>query len=62
MNPRARVKVEEIDSFVRKYHGQMKIRPGVHPVFQYEPGMVPRKDLPEKINEVISGIKQLLES
>lgn len=61
MNPQAKVKVEEIDAFLKKYHGQMKIKPAIHPVFLYDPGLVPKNKLPGLVKDVISGIKQLLE-
>ena len=61
MNPRAGVRVELIDGFVKKYQGKMKIRPGVHPVFVYEPGPLSKKELIPHIKNVISEIKHLIE-
>ena len=60
MNPRAQVKVEEIDGFLKNYKGTMKIKPGVHPVFVYDPGILQKKDLIATVKNVIFEIKGLL--
>lgn len=61
MNPNAKVQVELIDGFLKKYRGKMKIRPGVHPVFVYDPGPLPKKELIPHIKDVVSEIKHLIE-
>lgn len=61
MNARARVKVEEIDDFLKKFRGRMKIRAEVNPVFVYNPGEIPKKELLSVVRELIGQIKELLE-
>ena len=61
MNARARVKVEEIDDFLKKFRGRMKIRAEVNPVFVYNPGEIPKKELLSVVREIIGQIKELLE-
>lgn len=38
MNARAKVKVDEIDDFLKSFRGRMRIRPETNPVFVYDPG------------------------
>jgi len=47
MNPRAKVRVEEIDGFLKQYRNKMKIKPE------------PKKDLLAKVREIIGGIQKL---
>lgn len=61
MNPKAKVKVEEIDGFLKQYRGKMKIKAEANPVFLYQPGDVPKKELILMVKTVISQINQLLE-
>ena len=61
MNPKAKVKVEEIDGFLKQYRGKMKIKAEANPVFLYQPGDVPTKELILMVKNVISQINQLLE-
>lgn len=61
MNARARVKVEEIDDFLKKFRGRMKIRAEVNPVFIYDPGEIPKKELLFVVRDIIGQIKELLE-
>ena len=61
MNPQAKVRVDEIDAFVKSYHGMMKINPAVHPVFLYDPGLLPKKELVDHIKNVILKINHLIE-
>ena len=61
MNARAKVKVDEIDDFLKSFRGRMKIRPEMNPVFVYDPGEIPKKDLLPQVREVITKIGGLLE-
>ena len=61
MNPQAKVKVEEIDPFLKQYRGKMKIKAEANPVFLYQSGDVPKKELIVMVKNVISQINQLLE-
>ena len=61
MNPKAKVRVEMIDGFLKQYRGKMKIKPGVQPVFAYDPGPMSKKELIPHVKEVISEIKHLIE-
>lgn len=61
MNPQAKVRVEEIDAFLKEHHGKMRIKPAVHPIFFYDPGIVPKKELMRLVKDVIYKIKHLLE-
>ncbi|MDO5147009.1 MAG: transcription-repair coupling factor [Eubacteriales bacterium] len=62
MNMRAKVKVDEIDGFLKKFRNKMKIRPEMNPVFLYAAGELPKKELIPKVREIISQIKELLEN
>lgn len=61
MNSRAKVKVDEIDTFLKAFRGRMKIRPEANPVFVYDPGEIPKKELLPRVKEVISKINELIE-
>jgi len=61
MNPHARVKVDRIDAFLKGYHGKMRVKPALHPVFIYDPGVLPKKELFSMVKDVIFQIKHLLE-
>ncbi|MCI6858407.1 MAG: transcription-repair coupling factor [Eubacterium sp.] len=61
MNPRAKVRVEEIDGFLKKYRNQMKIRTEMNPVFLFDASRVPKKELLTKVREIIGQIKALQE-
>ena len=60
MNPRASVRVEEIDSFLKQYRNKMKIKPEANPVFLFEAVGVPKKELLTKVREIIKNIQKLL--
>ena len=60
MNPRASVRVEEIDSFLKQYRNKMKIKPEANPVFLFEAAGVPKKELLTKVREIIKNIQKLL--
>ena len=59
MNPRAKVRVEEIDGFLKQYRNKMKIKPEANPVFVFESTGIPKKDLLAKVREIIGGIQKL---
>ena len=59
MNPRATVRVEEIDGFLKQYRNKMKIKPEANPVFVFESTGIPKKDLLAKVREIIGGIQKL---
>ncbi len=59
MNPKARVRVEEIDGFLKQYRGKMKIQPEDPPVFSYEASGIPKKNLLETVRQIISAIKKM---
>ena len=59
MNPRAKVRVEEIDGFLKQYRNKMKIKPEANPVFVFESTGIPKKDLLTKVREIIGGIQKL---
>lgn len=61
MNARAKVKVDEIDDFLKSFRGRMRIRPETNPVFVYDPGEIPKKDLLARVKEIIARIDGLLE-
>ena len=61
MNARAKVKVDEIDDFLKSFRGRMWIRPETNPVFVYDPGEIPKKDLLARVKEIIARIDGLLE-
>ena len=61
MNARAKVKVEEIDGFLKGYRGKMKIKAEANPVFVYQAGDIPKKELLSAVRQVIEGIDHLLE-
>ncbi len=61
MNARAKVKVDEIDDFLKSFRGRMRIRPETKPVFVYDPGEIPKKDLLPRVREIITKIDGLLE-
>ncbi|MBS6722140.1 MAG: transcription-repair coupling factor [Clostridiales bacterium] len=61
MNARAKVKVDEIDDFLKSFRGRMRIRPETNPVFVYDPGEIPKKDLLPRVREIITKIAGLLE-
>src|SRR5699024_7128835 len=61
MNARAKVKVDEIDDFLKTFRGRMRIRPEVNPVFVYDPGEIPKKDLLPRVKDIIERISGLLE-
>ena len=61
MNARAKVKVDEIDDFLKSFRGRMRIRPETNPVFVYDPGEIPKKDLLPRVREIITKIEGLLE-
>lgn len=59
MNPRAKVRVEEIDGFLKQYRNKMKIKPEANPVFVFESTGIPKKDLLAKVREIIGAIQKL---
>lgn len=59
MNPRAKVRVEEIDGFLKQYRNKMKIKPEANPVFIFESIGTPKKDLLAKVREIIGNIQKL---
>ena len=59
MNARAKVRVEEIDGFLKKYRNKMKIRPEANPVFAFDTNGTPKKELLAKVREIITGIREL---
>ncbi|MBN2903248.1 MAG: transcription-repair coupling factor, partial [Enterococcus sp.] len=59
MNPRAKVRVEEIDGFLKQYRNKMKIKPEANPVFVFESTGIPKKDLLAKVKEIIGEIQKL---
>ena len=59
MNPRAKVRVEEIDGFLKQYRNKMKIKPEANLVFVFESTGIPKKDLLAKVREIIGGIQKL---
>ena len=59
MNPRAKVRVEEIDGFLKQYRNKMKIKPEANPVFVFESTGTPKKDLLAKVREIIGNIQKL---
>ena len=59
MNPRAKVRVEEIDGFLKQYRNKMKIKLEANPVFVFESTGIPKKDLLAKVREIIGGIQKL---
>ena len=59
MNPRAKVRVEEIDGFLKQYRNKMKIKPEANPVFVFESTGIPKKDLLAKVREIIGKIQKL---
>ena len=59
MNPRAIVRVEEIDGFLKQYRNKMKIKPEANPVFVFESTGIPKKDLLAKVREIIGKIQKL---
>ena len=61
MNARAKVNVEEIDGFLKKYRNKMKIKPEKNPIFVYDAKDVPKKDLLTAVKEVVEQIGTLLE-
>ena len=61
MNARAKVKVEEIDGFLKGYRGKMKIKAEANPVFVYQAGDIPKKELLSAVRQVIEVIDHLLE-
>lgn len=61
MNARAKVKVDEIDTFLKTFRGRMKIRAEVNPVFVYDARKVAKKDLLDTVKVLISQINDLIE-
>ena len=59
MNPRAKVRVEEIDGFLKRYRNKMKIKLEANPVFVFESTGIPKKDLLAKVREIIGEIQKL---
>ena len=53
MNPRAKVRVEEIDDFLKQYRNKMKIKPEANPVFVFESEGTLKKELLAKVREII---------
>lgn len=61
MNARARMRVEEIDGFLKSHRNRMKIRTEQNPVFVYDVRDVPRKDLLGEVCAVIGEVSEMLE-
>ena len=59
MNPRAKVRVEEIDDFLKQYRNKMKIKPEANPVFVFESEGTFKKELLAKVREIIKNIHKL---
>ena len=61
MSDTARVRVEEVDGFMKSYRGRMRLEPGTEPAFVWDAGRIGKKELLTGIEEVTAGIKELLE-
>ncbi len=61
MNPKARVKVEEIDGFLKEYPGRMKILTAAEPTFVWTPDKEERTDLLAGVAGLTDRISLLLE-
>ena len=59
MNPHAKVRVEEIDDFLKQYRNKMKIKPEANPVFVFESEGTLKKELLAKVREIIKNIHKL---
>ena len=59
MNPRAKVRVEEIDDFLKQYRNKMKIKPEANPIFVFESEGTLKKELLAKVREIIKNIHKL---
>ena len=59
MNPHAKVRVEEIDDFLKQYRNKMKIKPEANPVFVFESEGTLKKELLAKVREIINNIHKL---
>lgn len=62
MHDKARVKVEELDGFLKEYGGKMKIPPAKEPAFVFEAKEIPKKELLAKIRQIIERIGGLMET
>lgn len=61
MHEKAKVKVEEIDGFLKEYKGKMKIPPAKEPTFVFEAKDIPKKEILPQIEQIIERIGGLLE-
>lgn len=60
MNPRAKVRVEEIDGFLKCYGRKMKLPPAKEPTFVFDASGVLKKDLLSVTGEIIEQIQSRL--
>ncbi|MEE1228423.1 MAG: TRCF domain-containing protein [Lachnospiraceae bacterium] len=61
MSPRAtRVRVDQIDPFVKQYRGKMKFETGTQPAFVLRSDQIAKKDILDKVREVVGSIKENL--
>ncbi|MCD8019431.1 MAG: hypothetical protein LUF92_07575, partial [Clostridiales bacterium] len=61
MNARARVKVDEVDDFLKRFHGRMKLRTEMNPVFVYDCRNTAKKELFSQVRDIILQINELIE-
>ncbi|MEE1341976.1 MAG: transcription-repair coupling factor [Lachnospiraceae bacterium] len=61
MAPCAKVKVEQIEEFLKKNRPNMKLLRGEQPGFQYEVTKIPKKDLLNCVQSVINDVSDLIE-
>lgn len=61
MSPRAtRVRVDQIDPFVKQYRGKMKFETGTQPAFVLRSDQIAKKDILDKVREIVGSIKENL--
>jgi transcription-repair coupling factor (superfamily II helicase) len=61
MNPKAKVRVEEIPEFLEKYRNDMKFQAGEIPVFRLNLSRIKKKEQLERIEKIVSEINDLIE-
>lgn len=61
MNPKAAVKVEEIDGFMKQFSGAMSMKTVANPTFIYKLKNTAKKDVLKTASEIVDGIAGLLE-
>jgi transcription-repair coupling factor (superfamily II helicase) len=62
MNNMAEVQVEKIDAFLKQYHNHMKVKVEKNPVFVYHDEKLLKKDIIDKVKEIVLKIRTLLET